>query len=193
MMPSLQSGRTGRRTPIRFDPRRTGIQRPGLAFGLVLVLALLFVSEGCGYKAGWLMEDVAPGARTIAVTIPGNQTFRRDLEIAFGRELALRIANATPWALDEPERADLLLEGEITRVQERVLSEDRVDDVFESSVTITVFFRFFDQRSGRKLREFTVNDRAEFVLSRGESLSSAQAEAFTDLTDKVVFSLEDSF
>ncbi len=158
----------------------------------LLCLIVLSVS-GCGYRMGWLMEERAPGASTIAVTIPGNTTFRRDLELEFGRELARKVALNTPYALAEPEVADLLLAGEIIRVQESVLSETQNDATFESSVTITVRFRFTDQRNGNLLREFTVSDRAEFLLSRGESLSSAQAEAFVDLADKVLFAMEDDF
>jgi hypothetical protein len=169
----------------------TGLRR--LVLLLIPGLALILGLAGCGYNLGWVMEERAPGARTIAVTIPGNLTFRRDIEVDFARVLARRVAQETPWSLAEPETADLLLEGEITSVREGVISETIQDDVFESSVTITVSFRFVDLRSGKTLREFTVSDREDFVVDLGQDVASAGEDAFQDLADKVVYQLEDPF
>jgi hypothetical protein len=156
----------------------------------IAILIPAAVSAGCGYSTRSLIAD---DHRTVHVAILENRTFRRDVEFALTRSIQDEILSRTDLRLAGRDDADLRLEGEIVDFIERVLSADRQDRVFESSVQVTVRFRLIDQRTGAELRRFTLTDSAPFVAALGQDERTARGEAFADLAEHLVYEMEQGF
>jgi len=159
------------------------LARRWLAGGAVAVLTVL---GGCGYS----MRPLSPvGVRTVAVEVIENPTFWRDLEFQLTEDLKNAILSRTDLLIVEKDRADVLLSGKIVNFIEQVLVEDPIDDVLESSVIVTADFVLKDLRTGNERSRVRLTDTAEFVVGSNENVNSATAEAFSDLSEKVIYSL----
>ncbi len=171
------------RAPSR---RKSPGSRRGAWFSLGGALLVLLASvTGCGYSMGSLVRD---DIRKVSVTLVENPTFRRDLEFLLTADLKAAILSRTELRIVDESQADVVLVGRILNVREQVLIEDRVDNVAESSVLITVEFRAVDQRDGTE-KTVRLTDRAEFLTGRGEDFASATEESFTDLSEALVYNL----
>jgi len=136
------------------------------------------------------MRPLSPvGVRTVAVEVIENPTFWRDLEFQLTEDLKNAILSRTDLLIVEKDRADVLLSGKIVNFLEQVLVEDPVDNVLESSVIVTADFVLKDLRTGNERSRVRLTDTAEFVVGRNEDVNSATAEAFSDLSEKVIYSL----
>lgn len=149
----------------------------------LVVLAVSTVS--CGYSTRSL---VSGNAKTVAVAMVENPTFRRDLEFQLTSDLKEAILSRTDLRIVDERRADIVLVGKIVRVREQVLAENRVDDILESSVIITVEFTARNRATGKD-DTVRMTDRAEFITGRGEDLNSATQESFDDLAERLVYEL----
>src|SRR5215213_7968767 len=58
-------------------------------------------------------EDV----RTVAVPVFGNRSFERNVEFNLSKAVVSYIESSTPYKVVPKERADTILEGEVTRVE----------------------------------------------------------------------------
>ena len=151
-----------------------------------ITLVLLAVSAvSCGYSTRSL---VSGNAKTVAVAMVENPTFRRDLEFQLTSDLKEAILSRTDLRIVDERRADIVLVGKIVRVREQVLAENRVDDVLESSVIITVEFTARNRATGKD-DTVRLTDRAEFISGRGEDLNSATQESFDDLAERLIYEL----
>lgn len=157
---------------------------------LSLAAGAALAVSGCGYtfhQNAFFRSDV----KTIALEIFDNDTFRRDLEFPLTETIKDRIQSLTPYRLEIKERADTLLRGRITAVREHVISENKVDQPIESSVSIEVKVEWIDLRSGKPLvPPFQVNDTSTFVLLLGGTRRAAQDDTFSDLADEIVRKME---
>ena len=169
------------RTLYRDASRRSSTRA---LYATALALAVLSVSS-CGYSTRSL---VSGDAKTVAVAMVENPTFRRDLEFQLTSDLKEAILSRTDLRIVDERRADIVLVGKIVRVREQVLAENRVDDVLESSVIITVEFTARNRASGKD-DTVRMTDRAEFLTGRGEDLNSATEESFDDLAERIVYEL----
>ncbi len=88
-----------------------------------------------------------------------------------------QIAERTPYQLQDPDRSDLVIEGEIVNFNQPVLSEDRLDRVIRSSAKYTVRVKIRDRESGDVVRTGKKTFRAPFSGQRGESTVTARREA----------------
>ncbi len=160
---------------------------PRLALGgsLLALLLVALIAPGCGYSMKSLTSE---GVSTVAVEMVKNPTFRRDLEFQLTTDLKEAILSRTDLRIVERTQADVLISGTIIRVREQVLTEDRLDNVEESAVIVTVEFTATNQNTG-EVRSTKVTDRAEFIVGRDEDLNSATAESFRDLSEQLVYNL----
>jgi hypothetical protein len=150
----------------------------------------LGLAPGCAYSAGPI---VRAGERRIHLPLFENRTWYRDLEIGLTRQVERELSSRPGISIVPRERADIVLAGAIVAFEQRVLSEDRLDQVRESSAIAVVRIDVKDARSGEVRRSFEVRDRAEFLASRGESLDSATKEAFFDLARRIADGLDGDF
>jgi hypothetical protein len=106
-------------------------------------------NDGGGYQWSSTYRD---GVRTVAVPIFTSTSFTRGVEFSLTKAIVNQIEANTPYKVVPRERADTILEGEITDVRINTLSEDRRAAIpQEQLLDITVNFTWKDLRTGRVL------------------------------------------
>lgn len=128
---------------------------------------------GCGYSSDSLYH---PG-KTISVPVFQNKTQWRELETGVTDVVTRRILQNTPYKLGDPEKADLVLLGEITDFNRPRISEDRSDRVVLSSVSYNVELTLKNPHTDECIFRRSNSFRAEFTGSVGENTTSARQEA----------------
>lgn len=161
-------------------------RRAVLAAAVVAVAAV--AAAGCGYRLG--PGDPVAGARTVALPVFDNRTFRRGVELDLARVLASEVHARTRLSVVDAG-ADLVVRGVITAIDEDVLSQRIGEVIRESAVLVTVEVTVVDGRTGETLVPRTlITERESFVPAIGESLRSARAETLRRLAADVVDRLE---
>lgn len=147
----------------------TGARRVGRSLRLpapVLATCLLFAA-GCGYNQSDFPTGDARAAegyqwrslyredvRTVAVPIFSNRSFERNVEFNLSKAVVSYIESSTPYKVVPKERADTILEGEITRADiDSVSYDNRTALPQEQLLTVRVNFTWKDLRTGRILAE----------------------------------------
>ena len=139
---------------------------------------------GCaGYTAEPL--HVRSGAK-IAVPVFKNQTHWRDVEFDLTDAVSKELRSRTDYKLTQTKDADLVMTGNILGYTQPVVSEGSADQVKEGSVKAVVHIQVKDLRTGKMIIDRQLEGSAAFVLSRGESESTARAEAFEDLAENIM-------
>lgn len=154
---------------------------------IVLPSALLL---GCGYQQNgstdasgtstykWsslYREDIS----TVSVPVFNNKDFRRGVEFRLTESVVKQLEAHTPYRVAPREKADTILEGEITSVDLNTLSSNvRTAIPQEQLYVVTINFRWKDLRSGRILLERrNFQQTAQFypVLGEGEFVGGQSA------------------
>jgi hypothetical protein len=128
----------------------------------LLALATLIVTCcGCGYRQsnddntqrGYVWHSLyREDIRTIAVPIFTNKDFQRGMEFQLTKAVVNDIEQITPYKVVDREKADTILEGEITSVRSNYLSLDAQTALpQEQMLTVTVNFVWKDLRTGKIL------------------------------------------
>lgn len=168
--------------------RRSGSRRGSPCLFAVGLAALLLGAVGC---AGYRTDSLFPaGARRIAVPVFENKTFFRLIEVDLTRSVCDELRVRPGIHVVSPEDADIILEGTIEDVDQRVLAITDRQRPTEESATTKVRCRVVDARTGLELKSFEESERVDFAVRSGEGLQTAQREAFYDLARKIVFQLE---
>ncbi len=160
-----------------------------------LVLLTALVLAGCSYRADKDMSR-ARGANgnlpDVAVIPFDNETFRRGLEVRLTRLVADEVRTRSPRAPQAKDSADWILEGTIRHAGERVLSEDRKDEIRESSFEVTVEVTLVERSTQKTLKtdSFTTRETYSARAGRIATLEQAQEEALRDLAENIVYWLE---
>jgi len=158
-------------------------------------LMLLAVCCACGYRVeperSW-SSGPSGSLPSVAVLPFENLTYRRGLEMRLTRLIGDELRGRAPAAASSPDRADWHLDGRILRANEQILSEDRQDDVRESSFVVTVEVVLKDRATEKVLRTYSFTERAPFSPRSGRvaTLESAQDETLRDLAERIVYWLE---
>jgi len=166
--------------------RRTGARRAAVLVPLLIVLGV----AACGYSAGPLVPE---GVKTIAVPVFDNDTFRREIEVELTRAVAEELTTRTSLrVVGDPDAADMVVRGRIAVFSERVLADRERNEVTESSVVVEIVV-VLENRAAGTTRSVTLTTREPYSTIKGQSLASARAEAFENLAEKVVHSLENDW
>ncbi len=155
---------------------------------LPLHLPLLALAA-CGYAQGFIGDDM--GIRTLAIRTVENGSFRQDMDILLSRRLSRDLSAFTGFVPASPSQADGILEVEILDARGRLITEEAEGKIKEGAIRLSARYRILDRRSGRILRKGRSLDWAEFRVPVGEDQSSAIREAVTDLSRKILLSLQD--
>ena len=150
-----------------------------------VVVALVLVLSGCGYKTGSESEGYHWGSlyrqdvRTVAVPIFTKRSFDRGTEFNLSQAVVKQIEANTPYKVVPRERADTILEGQVVDVQVGTMSTDRNSAIpQEQMLGVTVDFTWKDLRSGRILverRGFEQTATYYPTLGEGRALGRQQA------------------
>jgi len=156
---------------------------------------LLLLAASCGYRVDPDMSrrrDAQGELLSVAVLPFDNMTFRRGLEQRLTRFLTDEMRARSPQAAARPGKADWLLEGTIERADERVLSEDRNDEVRESSFEATVSVKLSERSTKKILGTDSFSTKESFSARAGRigTLDQAQEEALRDIAENIIYWLE---
>jgi hypothetical protein len=137
---------------------------------IAVLIASALTLAGCGYTQVNYSGESAVAAdgstvsksrslyrsdvRTVAVPIFTNRTFERSLEFDLSKAIVNYIESNTPYKVVPRERADTILEGEITDYRIRTTSNSQFTGIpQEQLATIRCNFTWKDMRNGRILTE----------------------------------------
>jgi len=128
----------------------------------------------------------------VAVVPFDNDTFRRGLEIALTRLLDDEVRARSPRAPASASDADLVLKGTIVRADERIYSQDKDDNVRESSIVIDVDVTLEDRAAEKVIGPYRYRERVPYSARAGRisTLEQAEAEALREIAERIVYWLE---
>ncbi len=141
--------------------------RPSAAMVVIAAWIGLSAGGGCGYQvAGDYSSAPQPGyqwrslyrqdIQTVAVPIFVNRTFSHGIELALTKAVIKQLEANAPYKVVAADKADTILEGEVTAMDIRTLSRDRSADVPQEQLgTLQVNFLWKDLRTGRVLAQRT--------------------------------------
>ena len=158
---------------------------------LACIIALFALISGCGYTTKSL---ISRKINSIYIPIFENDTFRRGLEFDLTNALKDEIMSNTKLRILQKDSADTILTGRIMDVKEGMLSSNVEDNIVESRVTISVYIKLVDRRTGRTLVvEKDLKQSAEFIVKRGENIKTASQESLVLLAKEIIFHLEEKW
>jgi hypothetical protein len=94
------------------------------------------LATSCGWHAGLLAPPGAPADATIGVEIFGNTSPEPGLEADFASHLSGALVDFVAMKYDSPERADLVIRGELTSYRRRNGIRSQDNKLLEGSVRI---------------------------------------------------------
>jgi hypothetical protein len=158
---------------------------------LACIIALFALISGCGYTTKSL---ISRKINSIYIPIFENDTFRRGLEFDLTSALKDEIMSNTKLRILQKDSADTILTGRIIKVTEGMISSNVEDNIVESRVTISVYIKLVDRRTGRTLvEEENLKQSAEFIVKRGENINTASKESLVLLAKEIIFHLEEKW
>jgi hypothetical protein len=122
----------------------------------ILVISL----AGCGYthngdepSGGYQWRSLyREDVKTVAVPIFQNRDYTRGVEFALTKSVINELEAHSPYKVVPRERADTVLEGEITSIKRQTVSRDSVTDLPQEQLfVVMVDFTWKDLRTGRIL------------------------------------------
>jgi hypothetical protein len=151
-------------------------------FAMGAWVAFPMLLAGCSYnQSGSDRNSADPGYRwnslfredvqTVAVPVFANKSFRRGVEMRLTQAFVKQLEAQAPYKVVARERADTIVEGEITSVEVNTLYRDfRTNLPREQQLTITLDFVWKDLRNGRILAQRTgLQHNGVFYPTIGES------------------------
>ena len=151
----------------------------------VTLMGCTNVDPKVGYTSRSLFDE---NIKSVEVKIFSTKEFRRGLEFELAEALVKRIEADTPYKVLEGSRADTLLEGQLIRVRQAVLSDQyRSGLPAEKQQQLVVDFTWKDRRSGQILAEGrSVRVVAEYAPPAGEDFFKGQQELMDKMARKIV-------
>lgn len=149
-------------------------RRACFAAALLVICTAAFIIAGCGYSQGDFTQvdpsssfdqyghEMGPTSRslyrddvrTVAVPIFANRSYERNLEFNLTKSIVNYIESSTPYKVVPKERADTILEGEITNVRIKTISQSPFNTQPQDQLLeIRCNFTWKDLRTGRILAQ----------------------------------------
>jgi hypothetical protein len=148
------------------------------------------------------MDNAAPGygwsslyrtdVRTVAVPIFTNKTFHRGVEFYLTKAIVSNLEAQTPYKVVPQERADTMLEGEITRIRARTISDERRAAIPQEQLyLVTVNFTWKDLRTGKILaQQRNYEQTSHWYPTLGEGAFVAEQQNVERLAQAIVHELQ---
>lgn len=152
---------------------------------------LTVLSAGCGYTTRGLYPD---DVQTVHVPIFQYNGFRRGIEFEATTKVIAEIESRTPFKVVAAEHADTELRGTITALTKHPFGEDAYDNPRGGHMILDVQVSWVDKRSGQTIAETTqridktipLSGTQTFVIDSGQSITTATADAVSQIADQVV-------
>ncbi len=168
-----------------------------------LILALLLPIAGCGYQqsgdyqlnpqSGYKWKSLyREDVHTVAVPIFTNRDFHRGVEFALTQAIITQMEARTPYKVVDRDRADTILEGEITSVKTTTVSRDRDTALPQEQLqSVTVNFVWKDLRSGKILKQKSGYEETKVLYpTLGEGRYAGTQETVEHLALSIVQELQ---
>ncbi len=168
-------------------PKATALRACGSHVALLLTVLLL---TGCGYnQTGSSKNEITSGyhwnslfredVQSVAVPIFTNKDYRRGVELRLTEAVIKQIETRAPYKVVPKDRADTVLEGQITQVWAAAITRDYQTNLpREQILNITVDLIWKDLRNGQILMQRKNFSRQVVfypTLGEGEFIGSQDA------------------
>jgi outer membrane lipopolysaccharide assembly protein LptE/RlpB len=172
------------------SPRRTAGRLAALLGPAILALA------GCGYTVG---NAYQADVQTVAVSIFGSESFRREFEEQLTEQVQREIQNRTPFRIAHDETADTRLVARIVQAEQLPLTNTVFGGPRELQMNVAVEVRWEDLRSGELIAcqqipigpdTIALLSTASFAPETGQSRASAERTAVNSMARQIVDLME---
>jgi outer membrane lipopolysaccharide assembly protein LptE/RlpB len=164
--------------------------RGSAAMGALLV-AVLAVAAGCGYRLRGTGSSLPPGIRTVSVPVFKNLTTRYELDVKLTRAVIDELVARGKVAVGaDPAAADAVLEGEITGFTANPVGFTGTGQADRYTLTVTAKVTLKERATAKAL--FTNPAfiyQQEYGVPPGSSFESVQTEAIDKIAGKFARSL----
>ncbi len=169
------------------SPRTVRITIRTLALLLVTIIA-----AGCAGRDYRWQSLYRQDIQTVAVPIFTSKSFERGVELQLTQAVIQQIELRTPYKVVDQSRADTILEGEIVRVSQQMVSRDRRSTLPQEQLfVITVNFTWKDLRTGEVLkRQEAFEQTGAYYPTLGEGRTAGRLDAIDELAVAIVRELE---
>jgi outer membrane lipopolysaccharide assembly protein LptE/RlpB len=154
-----------------------------------LLLVLVFLVSGCGYKLGEIRPTPMRSVRTLSVPNFKNETFESRVEVLFGDTLVKRLQQDGSYQLVNSGQADAILSCTITSIRTNSLRSviNNVLATSEFGLIVDAKYEVTHQASGAILMQGTMSGKSSFFSGNDLQTSKQQAlsNAALDLADKL--------
>jgi len=163
-------------------------KHPWFCYLLLCLSSVSILAGGCqdadpnkGYTSANLYRT---DVKTVCVKMLENKTFRRSIEFDLTSAICRQIELHCPYKIEsDNSKADTVIYGQITSVEEDVLTQQRkLDRPIENLVVLTVEITWKDLRSGEMLMD---NQRFRLDSSYAPLLGSTRDIAAKEAADKI--------
>lgn len=145
---------------------------------------------------GYTSQSLYPEEiKSVQVNIPSTKEFRRGLEFELAEALVKRIEADTPYKVLKGPEADSVLDWQLVRVPQKVLSNLFSEDLpAEKQQQMAVNFTWKDRRTGRVLAQGNhVRVVSEYVPPAGETFYTGQQELMDKMAREIVSRMRQSW
>ena len=149
------------------------------------LLALLALLPGCwGYRT---LGDTPGRIRSAAVPPFQNRTLYTGLEFELQDALVKELQAKSGIGVVGEAQADALLQGRVVDFGRSVIKQAPDGRDVEFQITVTAAFSLQERHTGKVLVERdAVSVSGTYLLTRGESETTARARALSDLAERIV-------
>ena len=177
----------------RYDERRGCISAVrSYQAGAAIILALLSIAlSGC---SGYSNKSLYPEqVKTIYVEMFESESFRRGVEYKLSQAVGKRIEAETPYKIvTDRNRADTILSGKITAVNESILTIERqTGRALELNVGVQAVVNWKNLKTGELLLDnVTASATASYSEWQGQGFEYASSAATNKLSERIVELME---
>ncbi len=141
---------------------------------------------GCGYKMGDIISQ-----QTIAVPVFHNETLYRGYEFLLSKAVVSEILTNTQLKVVSVDRADSILTGKITKIEQNTVTKDENRLATELDITVYLEIEWKERETGKEILPKTpIAETVEVIAGRGQSLEAAITEALKRLARFVIYTME---
>lgn len=155
----------------------------------LMISVAALAATGCQYTT---KRPFPSDIQTVHVEMFHSKEFRRELEMRLTESIIKRIEMDTPYRIAPRDTADVLITGEVLRVDDRVFGKDFDANLpREIGSSVVVRFQMQDLRSGK-----IFVDRPRFVYQTsyippvGETFTTGMTRAMDGLAEQIVETME---
>jgi len=152
-----------------------------------LLIALLFVPAGCGYRFSPGGEWIDKSLQTVFVDNIANTTSEPFIEIYLRNGLEDQFRKSSRFRLTaSKDTADLIMQGTILSLNVPPVAYDRYDKATEGRAVMTINLLFEDRRAGKKLwavTNFSGNETYRIDQANPSATSVSKGTALQKLSN----------